>query len=188
MVLTGLERIADRSVLARKYQFMEANTQRRKAGLDEKIPDILKTVETVRFLKTRKVCAQYRKCCDACFADTCPIFKADSDPIEATFELNDTLYAKALVPPTEEVYLWLGANVMLAYPIDEAETLLEAKLSGAQQTLANCEEDLDFLREQITTLEVATARVYNWDVTMKRKEKGESGEDGDGKKKSLPNG
>ncbi len=74
----------------------------------------------------------------------------DSDPIEATFELNDTLYAKALVPPTEEVYLWLGANVMLAYPMAEAETLLEGKLSGAQQTLENCEEDLDFLREQIT--------------------------------------
>lgn len=77
---------------------------------------------------------------------------------------------------------------MLAYPIDEAETLLEAKLSGAQQTLANCEEDLDFLREQITTLEVATARVYNWDVTMKRKEKDESGKAGNGKQKSLPNG
>ena len=39
---------------------------------------------------------------------------------------------------------------MLSYPIGEAETLLEGKLSGAQQTLANCEEDLDFLREQIT--------------------------------------
>lgn len=34
---------------------MEVNTQRRKAGLDEKIPDIQKTLETVRFLKTRKV-------------------------------------------------------------------------------------------------------------------------------------
>ena len=76
--------------------------------------------------------------------------KPDSEPLEATFELNDTLYAKAHVPPTNEVYLWLGANVMLAYPIDEAETLLEGKLSGAQQTLENCEEDLDFLREQIT--------------------------------------
>lgn len=39
---------------------------------------------------------------------------------------------------------------MLAYPIPEAETLLESKLSAAQQGLANCEEDLDFLREQIT--------------------------------------
>ena len=54
------------------------------------------------------------------------------------------------MPRTEEVYLWLGANVMLAYPIPEAETLLEGKLSGAQQTLEHCEEDLDFLRDQIT--------------------------------------
>ena len=34
---------------------MKANTERRKQGLDEKIPDIQKTLETVRFLKTRKV-------------------------------------------------------------------------------------------------------------------------------------
>ena len=39
---------------------------------------------------------------------------------------------------------------MLAYPIPEAETLLEGKLAAAKQNLANCEEDLDFLREQIT--------------------------------------
>jgi hypothetical protein len=39
---------------------------------------------------------------------------------------------------------------MLSYPITEAETLLQSKLEAAQQTLANCEEDLDFLREQIT--------------------------------------
>lgn len=76
--------------------------------------------------------------------------KPGSDPIEATFELNDTLYAKANVPTTEEVYLWLGANVMLSYPIDEAQELLEGKLSTAKKNLTNCEEDLDFLREQIT--------------------------------------
>lgn len=40
----------------------------------------------------------------------------------------------------------------------------------------------------VQTLEVATARVYNWDVTMKRKEKAESGEEVNGKKKVLPNG
>lgn len=42
------------------------------------------------------------------------------------------------------------ANVMLSYPIDEAETLLSSKLSTAKLSLSNCEEDLDFLREQIT--------------------------------------
>jgi hypothetical protein len=39
---------------------------------------------------------------------------------------------------------------MLAYPIPEAEALLESKLNAAQESLDNCEEDLDFLREQIT--------------------------------------
>jgi hypothetical protein len=39
---------------------------------------------------------------------------------------------------------------MLSYPIDEAETLLDTKLKTAKTSLSNCEEDLDFLREQIT--------------------------------------
>jgi hypothetical protein len=34
----------------------------------------------------------------------------ESDPIETTFELNETLYAKASVPATDEVYLWLGVR------------------------------------------------------------------------------
>ena len=102
---------------------------------------------------------------------------------------------------------------MLSYPIPEAEELLANKLSAAQQSLSNCEEDMDFLREQVTvrtsspsspgshlsirstfalfsspshifsngttkltcllapqTMEVATARVYNWDIGQKRKE------------------
>lgn len=108
---------------------MQQNTQRRAAGLKDKIPDIQKTLETVRFLKTRT---------------------DDAEPLETTFELNDTLFAKAQVPPTDEVYLWLGANVMLAYPIPEAEELLSGKLATAKNSLATCEEDLDFLREQIT--------------------------------------
>lgn len=39
---------------------------------------------------------------------------------------------------------------MLSYPIAEAKELLQSKLSGAQTKIADCEEDLDFLREQIT--------------------------------------
>ncbi|CCE30476.1 related to prefoldin subunit 3 [Claviceps purpurea 20.1] len=133
-----------------KYQFMEMNVQKRMGGLQEKIPEIQKTLDTVRFLKSRK---------------------DETEPIETTFELNDTLYTRAKIPPTEEVYLWLGANIMLSYQVDEAETLLTSKLSTAQTSLSNCEEDLDYLREQITTMEVATARVYNWEIVQKRKEK-----------------
>ncbi|KAL9528205.1 Prefoldin subunit [Sphaerulina musiva] len=144
--------------MIQKYQFMEANNKRRIGGLKDKIPDIQKTLETVRFLQKRD---------------------EDSEPLEATFELNDTLFAKAHIHRTQEVYLWLGANVMLSYPLPEAETLLISKLETAQQSLANCEDDVDFLREQITTMEVATARVYNWDVGQRRKEKGGGDDDGD---------
>jgi len=149
-----------------KYQFMQGNTERRGQGLREKIPDIQKTLDVVQLLKMRGL---------------------DAEPLETTFELSDTLYAKALVPPPNEVYLWLGANVMLAYPIEEAEALLQSKLKTAQDSLQSCEEDLDFLREQITTMEVATARVYNWDVAQRRKDKlsGESAEEG---KATEPNG
>jgi prefoldin subunit len=41
---------------------------------------------------------------------------------------------------------------MVAYEIAEAETLLESKLTTAQSSLENCDEDLDFLREQITVI------------------------------------
>ncbi|CAI6093377.1 unnamed protein product [Clonostachys chloroleuca] len=156
-----------------KYQFMEVNLQRRMTGLREKIPDIQKTLDTVRFLKLRKVSrAQRMQSPDMVLMSN----KEETEPIETTFELNDTLYARANIPPTEEVHIWLGANVMLSYPIDEAEVLLGSKLTTAQTSLTNCEEDLDFLREQITTMEVAIARVYNWEVVQKRKDKAEGGE------------
>lgn len=38
-------------------------------------------------------------------------FQPDAEPIETLFELNDTLYAKAQVAKTDEVYLWLGVSV-----------------------------------------------------------------------------
>ncbi|KAL1975516.1 hypothetical protein VTN31DRAFT_3915 [Thermomyces dupontii] len=166
--------------LISKYQFMELNTQRRGAGLRQKIPDIRNTLEMVRYLRSRREAADSG-------ADNHDDDDDDDDAdqekklIQTTFELNDTLYAHATVDPkdTNEVYLWLGANVMLAYPIEEAEAMLAEKLAAAEKSLAACEEDLEFLREQITTLEVATARVYNWDVVQRRKEK-EEGKEADG--------
>ena len=98
---------------------------------------------------------------------------------------------------------------MLSYPVGEAEELLQQKLSAAQQSRSHCEEDLDFLREQITvsklilcfgflgiveltilsTMEVAVARVYNWDVQQRRLEKGSGKDGGEGEEsKASPNG
>jgi hypothetical protein len=60
---------------------------------------------------------------------------------------------------------------MLEYTIPEAIELLESKLQGAKESLEICEADLEFLKENITTMEVNTARVYNWDVQKRREER-----------------
>lgn len=117
---------------------METSTTKRMSGLQSKIPDIEKTLQTVQFLAKQHSVGED--------GDE----DGDGEPLEAHFELNDTLFAKAHVPKTREVYLWLGANVMLSYGLEEAEGLLGEKLEAARRSLANCREDLDFLREQIT--------------------------------------
>lgn len=127
-----------------KYQFMELTTTNRIRGLLEKIPDIRKSLEMVKFLATR------------------------DEAFETRYELNDTVYAEATVPPTDKVFLWLGANVMLEYGTQEAEELLQSKLDGAMKSVDFCKEDLEFLRENITTMEVNTARVINWQVEQRK--------------------
>ncbi|KAI9594743.1 prefoldin subunit 3 [Syncephalis fuscata] len=132
-----------------KYRFMENSMQQRKRSLLGKIPEIEKTLQMAEYLNERKT-------------------NNETEPIAVQYELHDTLYAHARVQPRDTVYLWLGANVMLEYPISEAIAMLNDKLSTAQRSLSNAEEDLEFLRDQITVTEVNTARVYNWDVKTRR--------------------
>ena len=40
------------------------------------------------------------------------------------FELGNSVWAKARIPHTRAVNLWLGADLMVEYPIDEAQQLL----------------------------------------------------------------
>lgn len=53
---------------------------------------------------------------------------------------------------------------MLAYPIGEAEEMLQEKLSAAQSSLSNCEEDQEFLREQITVCPRPFFSLYNFEA------------------------
>jgi len=93
-----------------------------------------------------------------------------TDSMLTRFQLCDTLYMKAAVPPSKTVNLWLGANVMLEYSLDEAESLLNKNKEAAIKSLAQVEDDLGFLRDQTTTVEVNMARVYNWDVKRRQSE------------------
>ena len=151
-----------------KYRYMEANLTQRRQGLEDKIPDIKKTLGMVEFLHGR------REGKDKSDEDEDDLDDDDEDaeetnkPMTTTFELNDTLYAEATLEDTDTVYLWLGANVMLSYKLPAAIALLKSKLELANTSLTTTIEDLEFLREQLTVMEVNTARVYNWDVKRRR--------------------
>jgi len=57
---------------------------------------------------------------------------------------------------------------MLSYKLPAAISLLRSKLGAAEASLKATIEDLEFLREQLTVMEVNTARMYNWDVKRRR--------------------
>ena len=76
------------------------------------------------------------------------------------------------VTPDGTVCLWLGANVMVEYPYDEAIDILELSLKNAKTRADICAEDLDMLRDQIITVEVNMARVFNFDVKERKKKDG----------------
>ncbi|GFT38516.1 prefoldin subunit 3 [Nephila pilipes] len=133
-----------------KYKFMEMNLFRKKRTLKRQIPDIKTSLDMLKLLKTKK---------------------ESKENVQTQFMLCDDLYIKARVPPTDKVGLWLGANVMLEYTLKDAEALLSKNLQTATKNLSQLEDDLDFLRDQLTTTEVNMARVYNWDVKRRTADK-----------------
>lgn len=127
-----------------KYKLMEYNIAARRRKLRTQIPDLAKTLDMIDVLKHQ------------------------TDDKETQFLLSEQVFLKTSVPPTKTVYLWLGANVMLEYPLDEAAVLLRQNMESAAQNLKCLEHDQDFLRDQLTTTEVNMARVYNWDVKRRQ--------------------
>jgi len=105
-----------------KYRFMACNLEARRRKLKSQIPDLERSLEMVNVLR-----------------------KEDEER-ETQFLLSDQVFIKTLVPPTKTVYLWLGASVMLEYPLDEAEALLNQNITSAVGNLKSVEHDQDFLR------------------------------------------
>ncbi|XP_066998710.1 prefoldin subunit 3 [Anabrus simplex] len=130
-----------------KYKLMEFNLLSKRRRLKAQIPDLEHSLEMIKLLQKQR----------------------DSpDDIETQFLLSEQVFVKAAVPPTDMVCLWLGANVMLEYTLDDAMNLLAKNIDTAKTNLSCVEHDLDFLRDQFTTTEVNMARVFNWDVKRRQ--------------------
>ena len=122
-----------------KYKFMEAQIVKSNEGLNVKIPDIEKCLETIEYLEK----------------------KDKEKPVNIDYMVSNNLWAKAEVNVPDSVFLWLGANVMCEYKMDEAKTLLNQNLLNAQNQIKKNNSDLEFIKDQMTVCEVNIARVYN---------------------------
>lgn len=130
-----------------KYKFMELNLINKRRKLKAQIPDLENSLRMIEKLQAEKDSKQ---------------------DLETRFVLSDQVYAKAVISPTDKVCLWLGANVMLEYTLDDAQDLLTKNIGSAKKNLRMIDHDLDFLRDQFTTTEVNMARVFNWDVKRRK--------------------
>jgi prefoldin subunit 5 len=144
--------IEELNVYYSKYKYMEAQIVKHTEGVKGKIPDIEKAIECVEYLNKKKS-------------------EENQEPMKADFMVSNNLWAKAEVPVSETVCLWLGADVMCEYNLDEAKVLLAKNLENATTTFKNNENDLDFIKDQITVCEVNIARVYNENVKRNKAKK-----------------
>lgn len=101
-----------------KYKFMEMNMIARKRRLRQQLPDLQKSLEMIKILQDQ-----------------------EDDELETNVLLSEQVFVKSVIPKTKTVCLWLGANVMLEYPLDEAEELLKSNLDSANMNLRCLEHD-----------------------------------------------
>ena len=138
--------------LYQKYKYMEVNLHRARQNLKVKLPDIKKTLDMVAMLKQK--------------------YDGEDKELETNYLLSDNVWAKAKIPNnTGKVGLWLGANLMVEYTYEEAIKLLSKNLANAEAKIKETEDDIDFLKDQLTTSEVNLARVYNQGVLNNRAKK-----------------
>jgi prefoldin subunit 5 len=139
----------------RGYRQHEQQLLLRRARLLQREPEIRTALEAVRGLLAKK--------------DT-------GEQLQVDFELTEgPIYAKAALQVVDSVNLWLGANVMVEYPLEEAEQLLQQQLDVCTGSLEAISKDMEATKNSVTITEVSIARVFNWDVEQRRKAKAAGG-------------
>ncbi|AAZ12122.1 prefoldin, putative [Trypanosoma equiperdum] len=139
-----------------KYEHMEKRLVSSLANLDYKIPTIKKTLNSLEFLQKQLEEAEQQE------------EDGKRAGIRSYYCLTDSVFGEAIVRPQKTVHLWMGAKVMVEYTFEEASALLKKNLSNAEVNMRNTKEDLAWLQEQITNLQINISRVYNYDLKNKR--------------------
>jgi prefoldin subunit 5 len=121
---------------------MEAQILKHNEAVKGKIPDIEKAIETIQYIEKKKQ-------------------EESGKVLNVDFMVSNNLWAKANVPVGDTVCLWLGADVMCEFTHDEAKVLLNKNLENAFITQRRNEEDMDFIKDQITVCEVSKLNILS---------------------------
>lgn len=131
----------------RRYKLEETRLLQRRVYNLSKQPEIKKTLDIVNLLIEKE---------------------GSEGEVAVDFELSDNVFAKANFEGIQTVNLWLGAGVMVEYPLREAKEVLEGSLGNCKANLETIKQDLEKVKDYITITEVSIARIYNHDVERRR--------------------
>lgn len=101
--------------------------------------------------------------------------KETEDDTVVDYALGANIFAKAKIPPTSRVSIWLGAEIMVQYDLDEAKEMLETNLKKCRESISGIHEEWTKIKDCKTTLEVSIARCYNFAVEKQKAIKASQG-------------
>lgn len=145
--------------LLQKYRFMERSLLGQKDTLRAKTVAIRETMDAIKMLQKQRDKAKDGR----------------NGELKTHLQLAETIHVEATVPPTDTVCLWLAADVVMEYTLEEAEEVLSRSLKFANKYLEEAEGDMEWLRTQITMTEVNVARVHNFAVLKREQARAASG-------------
>jgi len=140
-----------------KYNFYLNNQQRKRENSEHRLKELKSNLQILERLETAS---------------------DEGESLETTFKLSEPLYMKAKLNCEGSVYLWLGANVMCEYKISEAKSLLTKNVQTVTVQIKSLGEEVDFVREQLTLVEMARAMIYNSIIEEKSRKKAEQAKAG----------
>eukprot|EP01084_Bolivina_argentea_P311488 539176_1 len=131
-----------------KYRLMESQLVKQKMSKIDQQNEMKKNIEVCKYLLEKK--------------------NSSNNEIKTQFEVSDQLYSEGTIKQFNNVAIWLGANVMMEFPIKEAIEFLEKRIVISKQKINTLQNDIDFTRKQINIIEVNRSRVYNAGVKVKK--------------------
>ncbi|GIX63083.1 prefoldin subunit superfamily protein [Babesia caballi] len=130
--------------LLAKYRFMEKSMATKLTALNNKVPELKDALTIIEHIDKRG--------------------SEGAGDIYTYFKVSDTLYSEARISSTKTIFLWLGTNTMVEYPVEEATALLQNQIKLAMESIEDIKTNLEWVRNQITSTEVTVARLHNYSV------------------------